>query len=141
MDGATLAEHHPTFRMVPRHDRVADDELDVFDQGPPSPPADPPAPMVLLDRKPTIQERFDAFLAEQPEIVYEFVQLARKAKQAGRKKVSAKLLIEVIRWGMFIEHDRVFKINNVVTARLVRHVQEQNPDIADMFETRELKSL
>lgn len=135
-------EHQPTHRLVPRREVPwpAPEEADLFDQPPePIPPAPPPPPIVLK-KSPTIEDRFQRFLVEQPEVVYEFIELARKAKAAGRRRVSGKLLIEVIRWGMFIEHDRTLKINNVVTSRLVRHVQEQNPDIADLFETRELLS-
>lgn len=133
-------EHEPSHRLVPRPRPVPDDSLDIFEESPePIPPA-PPPPDKPDKRKPTIEERFQTFLQEQPEVVFEFVELARKAKAAGRKKISAKMLIEVIRWGMFIDHDRSFKINNVVTSRLVRHVQHEHPELADLFDTRDLLS-
>jgi hypothetical protein len=136
------AEHQPTHRLVPRREPPYPlDELSIWEQiDEPIPPAEPPPPATPPDRKPTLDERFAMFLEEQPDVVFEFTELAREAKAAGRRKISAKMLIEVIRWGMFIEHDRTFSINNVVTSRLVRHVQRQHPELADLFETRELIS-
>lgn len=126
---------------------MPDDILDIFDQGTePVPPADPPPPPTPLKRKPTIQEMFEAFNDSHPEVLEEFVRLTRIAKRNGHKRVGGKMLAELVRWHFVIdreydvENEQAFALNNVIVSRLVRRLQEEHPDLADMFETRKLLS-
>lgn len=138
--------HRPTARLVPRPPRGAMPDEDLFqaadrreaeeETGQPQPPAGP---------KPvTIQERFDVWIAANPLVLDTFIRLAREAKARGKDRIGAKLLCEVIRWEMWINsdvpEDDDFKLNNVYTSRLSRLAVQAAPDIADMFQFRQLKS-
>lgn len=144
----TLAEHQPTHRLVPRRERpVPADILSIHERpDEPIPPADPPPPPELPKRKPTIDEVFEAFHEAHPEVLEEFVRLARAAKSKGHKRIGGKMCAELVRWRFVIdreydpETERTFALNNVVVSRLVRRLQEDHPDLADMFETRKLLS-
>jgi hypothetical protein len=91
--------------------------------------------------KRTIQERFDAWLALNPDVYPTIVALAREAKQAGKRRTGMKMLWEVARWtlGMRTTGDD-FKWNNDYTAAMSRLVQEREPDLAGMFETRKRRA-
>lgn len=142
------AEHQPTQRLIPRLDREypIEGELDIFSAAPePIPPAPAPEP-VIVKRKPTIQELFEKFHADHPEVYDEIVRLARVAKANGHKRVGMKMLFELIRWHFIIdreydaERERSYTMNNVYTSRYTRLVMAQEPDLAEMFKTRELTS-
>lgn len=146
--GSDVAEHQPTHRLVPRREKpVADDLLDIFGQGTePVPPADPPEAMPVPARKPTIQEKADAFHKAHPEVLEEFVRLTRIARRNGHKRVGGKMLAELVRWHFIVDreydadNEHTYTINNVIVSRLVRRLQAEHPDLADMFETRKLLS-
>lgn len=91
--------------------------------------------------RPQIQERFLQFHAAHPEVLTEIIRLADQARAAGRDRTSMKAIFEVIRWNRHVERGAdQFKLNNVFTSRYSRLVGELRPDLAGMFETRELKS-
>lgn len=126
---------------------MPDDVLDIFEQGDkPIPPAPPPPPFVPPKRKPTIDEKFELFHEAHPEVMAEFVRLARAAKSKGHKRIGGKMCAELIRWHFIIdreydaENERTFALNNVVVSRYVRRIQQEHPELADMFETRKLLS-
>jgi hypothetical protein len=92
-------------------------------------------------RKPTIQERFDAWMAANPEVYDEIVRLARQAKEAGRTRCGMKELWEVARWHLRLRtRGDDFRLNNDFCAPAVRLIQEREPDLAHMFETRRRRS-
>jgi len=98
--------------------------------------------MELLSGPPSIEERFREFHAAHPEVYTELVKLARQAKAAGRTRIGMKLLFEVVRWNSVVNPDRDgdFKINNIFSSRYVRMIKRHEPDLAEMFATRELRS-
>jgi hypothetical protein len=135
-EGDPRVEHEPTMRLVPRREPgFPTDALDLFAQDvEPTPPGAETPAIKPPARKMTIDELFVQFRSDHPEVLDEFVALARRAKSEGRKRIGAKALIETIRW------TRGITINNVLTSRVTRWAQETHPDIAEMFTLRELKA-
>lgn len=89
----------------------------------------------------TLDERFAEFMAERPEVYRMFCDLAVEAARKGRRRVGAKMLAELIRWEHNVRRgDAEFKLNNSFVSRMARKFQEDYPRLAQMFETRELKS-
>ena len=89
----------------------------------------------------TIQEKFDTFNKENPIVYSLFKQQALKAINKGRKKISAKQLIEFIRWNIQFQVTKEdFKINNSFTSRYARKFVEEFEDHKDVFEFRTLTS-
>lgn len=89
-------------------------------------------------------ERFQAFHEENPEIYGELVNLARSARARGRARLGIGHLFEVIRWQRMMRTNDPnggdLKLNNNYRSRYARLLMEREPDLADLFETRELKT-
>src|SRR5580704_12726062 len=81
--------------------------------------------------RPTIQERFEKFHAENPHIYHCFVLYARQAKAAGYEHYGCHAIMQRVRWHMEIEtrSDDGFKINNDFSSRYARRIMEQEPDL------------
>lgn len=96
------------------------------------------------DTPPTIDERFSAFHAANPHIYAKLVELTREAHAAGHERFGIRTIWEVLRWKLMVRTNRPaddFKLNDHYTSRYVRLIQAQEPDLATMFETRELRSV
>jgi hypothetical protein len=89
-----------------------------------------------------IQERFEKFHAENPEVYRLLVKFAREAKAAGRKKYGIASLFERLRWHVDIElkGEKEFKLNNNYRSRYARRIAAVEYDLKDFFEVRELKA-
>ena len=99
-------------------------------------------PPTAEERKMSIEERFQLFHAENPWVYREIVYMARKAKELGRKRIGMKQIFEVIRWNHAIKtRGENVKLNNNYSSRYARLIERQEPDLRDLFETRELKAL
>lgn len=92
-------------------------------------------------RQPTLQERFLAFHHANPHVYEELLKLARRWQRAGNRHCGIKMLFEVLRYrhGLRTSGDD-FKLNNNFHARYARLLVEKNPELADLFEMRELKA-
>ena len=89
----------------------------------------------------TIDQRFQTFVSEHPEVYDELVRLAREAKSRGVSKIGIRLLWERVRWSMLVEKGNdEFAMNDHFHSRMVRLIMEREPDLAGMFETRELRA-
>lgn len=91
----------------------------------------------------TIQQRFLDYHRANPEIYRLIVFYARQAKRSGhRARYGMKVIFERVRWHVEIETLSLddYKLNNDFSSRYARLVMEQEPDLADFFETRELKA-
>ena len=98
-------------------------------------------PVELKDK--TIDQAFEAFDHANPHVYENLVRLATRLKKAGRSRVGIKHLFEVLRWEYSIktEHaENQYTLNNNFTSRYARKIIDENPDLQDMFEIRELKS-
>lgn len=98
-------------------------------------PAPPPPP-------PTLAERFAKFHAAHPEVYRELVKLARQWKAAGNDRCGIKALWERLRWemGMRCSDGTDYKLNNSYVSRFGRLIASQEPDLAELFNFRELRS-
>jgi hypothetical protein len=91
----------------------------------------------------SIQQQFDEFHAHNPWVYDELVILARRAHSRGAQKVGMKMLCEIVRWRRFMktqDFNSGFKINNNYASRYARLISEREPDLAGIFETRELRA-
>lgn len=100
----------------------------------------------------SIEQAFKEFDTNNPEVYNEFKKYAFAAIKKKKKKISAKLIINVIRWEKFMEtkektlftdKDGVkhkFRINDAYTAHYGRKFIKDFPALADIFNFRELRS-
>lgn len=84
---------------------------------------------------------FEAFHRANPRVYATLARLARQAVAAGKRRVGIKMLWEVMRWEMWITTtDDAFRLNNNWPSRYARLLMQREPDLAGLFETRELRS-
>lgn len=91
----------------------------------------------------SIQERFESFHRANPWIYNHLTALARDMLRYGRTKLGIKMLWEVMRWNYFkktSDPNSEFKLCNDYTSRYARLIQSQEPDLANIFELREIRS-
>ena len=96
-----------------------------------------------MEAKESIQERFERFDAQHPEIYQEFRHIAQDLLRRGRKHYGSKAILEVIRYHRILSgksEREVFKINNNYSSRYARKLVDEDERFADFFELRELKS-
>lgn len=86
-----------------------------------------------------IEREFWEFHNTHPEVYYQIIDLARRWKSNGHSKLGIATLFEVLRWNSHInrERDGGFKLNNNYRALYARLIMEREPDLADIFATRE----
>lgn len=91
---------------------------------------------------PTIQDRFEQFLAANPGFYEEFVRRTRALKQRGYKKFSADGILHSMRYdqALQVNSDGLYRINNDFSSRISRLVEERESDLAGFFEKRGLKA-
>lgn len=142
---ARKSGHRPTQRLVARKSEGPHDEV-LWDYLPevPDPASVPEGP----HRDATIDERFDAWITRNPQVLDLFIRLARDWKAAGQTRAGGKMFAEVLRYHSVIEgtvvardDQEAFKINNVYVSRLTRLAVQTAPDLDGLFEFRELTSL
>jgi hypothetical protein len=84
---------------------------------------------------------FREFHERNPRVYATLVRLAREARARGKQRIGAKMLWERMRWELTLEtDDPAFKLNNNHCSRFSRLLMQQEPDLAGIFETRELRS-
>lgn len=89
----------------------------------------------------TIREGFNKFNMENPHIFQAFEKQVLKAIHNGKKKISAKMIINWIRWHEFLDStDENFKINDAYQAYYARHFIEKYPEYNGIFELRKLRN-
>jgi len=92
-------------------------------------------------KKPSIQVAFWRFHADNPWVANELERMTDELWRAGRRRVSMKMLFEVLRW----ESARTttandFKLNNNFTAHYARLMMRRRPEWDDMFELRAVRT-
>jgi hypothetical protein len=88
----------------------------------------------------TIEEAFRRFHRENPHVYRELARLARAWKhRRPDRKVGMKMLFEVLRWRVAMRtRGDDFKLNNNYHSYYARLLMAQEPDLAGLFETRQL---
>ena len=95
---------------------------------------------VTLPKDTPIGERFRAFHSANGHVYLAIVSLARELKRQGCGRLGMKMIFEQLRYRHFLAtRGDKWKLNNVYTAEYARLVMEQEPDLAGMFEVRQLK--
>ena len=81
---------------------------------------------------------FSDYHTANPHVADMLARLARQARARGRTRIGMKMLFEVVRWEHTLTTTGEFKLNNNLTSRYARLLMNEHPDLAGMFETREL---
>lgn len=89
----------------------------------------------------TIQERFETFHDTNPWVLDALEELTAEWLEHGNRRLGIRMLQEVLRWqhGMKTVGDD-FKLNDNYTSRYVRLMIERNPEWADVFSLREIRT-
>jgi hypothetical protein len=94
--------------------------------------------------KKSIEETFNQFDKDNPEIYQHFVFFALQWIKSGAKKISSKQVIGRIRWFLDVETKgeaaRTWKINDITTAYYSRKFIQEYPEHETKFEFRRLRS-
>lgn len=131
--------HRPAHRLVPRKPAGPMPDTNLWDH---VPPPDEAAPEARPPDEGTIDERFEAWINRNPQVLDLFIQLARDWKAAGQERCGGKMIAEVLRYHSGIRGDQDgYKLNNIYVSRLTRRAVETAPDLVGLFEFRELTSL
>ena len=89
----------------------------------------------------SIAEGFKDFHEKNPHIYEAFESTVKKHLKQGRRKLSAKEIVNFIRWnGGFFKNDVDFKINDAYQSYYARLFVELNPDHKDVFSFRKLRN-
>lgn len=89
----------------------------------------------------TIRAGFEKFNSENPHIFEEFEKQALIAIDKGKSKISAKHIINFIRWNEFLKTtDKNFKINDAYQSYYARFFIEKYPQYSNLFEMRKLRN-
>lgn len=89
----------------------------------------------------TIRDGFNKFNAENPKIFKAFEEQALDAIRRGRTKISAKLIINWIRWHEYLESsDENFRINDAYQSYYARLFVEKYPQYMNVFDFRKLRN-
>ena len=89
----------------------------------------------------TIEEKFNEFHKENPEVYKQLVSMSRQLKVAGHKKCGMKMLFEILRWrSMLKTQGDEYKLPNNYTSRYARLIMENEPGLEGFFETRSLQT-
>ncbi len=90
----------------------------------------------------TIQERFEAYHDAHPEVYAVLVAFCDLAKRRGITKLGVSLLWERMRWSLTIERDSEvdYLLNNDFRSRYARLIMKREPEMAGLFNLRELRT-
>lgn len=97
---------------------------------------------LFAPRNGSIQAHFEAFHRNNPQVYEILKMISFEWRDAGHQKCGIGMLWEVLRWRMGIQThgDEDYKLNNNFRSRYVRKLIEENPELKDFFELRELQS-
>ena len=89
----------------------------------------------------SVQERFEAFHAENPRVYERLHFRALALVESGHARIGIKMLWEVLRYDLLLDHgDNGFKLNNDFTSRYARLLMATDQRLAGVFQTRELRA-
>jgi hypothetical protein len=100
--------------------------------------------MLSIFETETIQEKFEKYHADNPDVYVLLVKLARQWVAAGHSKLGIKTLIERLRWEFHVTAVRDvdgFKINNNYAPYYARKIMAEYPELDGLFETRMLTAV
>jgi hypothetical protein len=91
----------------------------------------------------TIQERFEEFDRNNPEVYEMLVRYANDMHRRGRTRIGISLLWERMRWEVYLTTDDPdgFKLNNDYRSRYARKIVAEHPSLEGLFSVRKLTAL
>lgn len=96
---------------------------------------------VQHDPNESLDIRFRNWLRANPHILDAFIHYALQLQRAGRRHFGAKAIVERLRWEYAIQSSASdFKFDNNMTSRLARAAVARRPELATLFEFRELRT-
>lgn len=118
-------------------------QLNLFDVTPTGLVPAAQAPREESDQ--TIQERFDRWIADHPDVWALYREFATRLRDQGKRRYGSKAIVEDIRYHCrTTAHDRPgkkeFIINNDFTSRLARKLIAEDASFLEFFELRSLKA-
>ena len=91
-------------------------------------------------REATIQERFEAFHAQNPQVYAAYRSVALQMVRSGVKQYGISGLTEILRWQFAIQtQGDSFKINNSFRSLYARMLAKNEPELEGFFELRCLR--
>lgn len=100
--------------------------------------------LAFSDEQPgAIAERFATFHETNPDVYAALVMHTRELVELGHHRVGIGMLWEVLRWSHMRTDDPTsdFRLNNDYRSHYARLIMDQEPDLADVFETRRLRAV
>lgn len=91
----------------------------------------------------TPAERFAQFHANNPQVYSALKSMTAELVNRGRRRIGINMLFEVLRWNYYMETNDPnsdFKINNNYAPYYSRLIIEENPQWANVFELRTIRS-
>ena len=90
----------------------------------------------------TIEQAFEEFDRKNPHVYESFKKYLREIVNAGKRRTSAKLIINRIRWEQYIatDSDDEFTINDAFSSHYARKFIREHPAYNYLFEMRRLRS-
>lgn len=89
----------------------------------------------------SLDQRFASFHAANPWVLEALEQLTREYLRGGARRVSVKMLTEVLRYKRGSTVGDTYKLNNSYTSRYARLLIQGHPEWDGLFETRTMPSL
>jgi len=88
-----------------------------------------------------LEAQFQEFHKENPKVYLALRDRALQLKRRGWNHYGIKAIVEVVRFHRALETtDPDFKLNNNYSSRYARILMEQEPELKNFFQIRELKS-
>lgn len=91
----------------------------------------------------SIDQRFRDFHADNPGVYTELVAMTRQIKAKGYRQLGIELIWSAYRWNRMLHtspDEYGFKLNDHFRSRYARLIMAQEPDLANFFHTRTLRT-
>jgi hypothetical protein len=91
----------------------------------------------------SIDQRFRDFHTANPSVYTELVAMARQITERGYTKIGIELLWSAYRWNKMMKtspDEYGFKLNDHFRSRYARLIMASEPDLADLFHIRTLRT-
>ena len=91
----------------------------------------------------SIQGKFETFHRLNPHVYSALVDLARQLRRRGHQTLGIGMLFEVLRWQYMMRTEDPasdFKLSNSYRSRYARLIMDREPDLAGVFNTKQLRA-
>lgn len=92
----------------------------------------------------SIDQRFRDFHEAHPVVYTELVQMTRQVKSRGYTRIGIELIWSAYRWNRMMrtppKDEYGFKLNDHYRSRYARLIMANEPDLADFFQIRNLRT-